>query len=165
MRTLVKLGVIVWLLAACAGEVGERQSSTTAVDQTGSLPLSGPAIRGAPDLVANREPLPYCGAEIGGDFPDRNPYEYIDIVAGAGECYRSRAAAGLPTEVITVAFTIEGDPNMTIRRLMADGREIIFWDATQDKFGPLAWVMIECDHYSETGSGNVKCTDGIELPQ
>jgi hypothetical protein len=106
--------------------------------------------------------LPYCGAEDIG-FTEGNLYPFIDIVAGAGECYRSRATAGQPTELITVGYTIEGDPFLNIHRLMPDGREIIFWDATEDRYGPMAWVMIECDSHSETGDGDVGCSDNVEL--
>jgi|GEM_PF-6599978 len=159
---VVRLAVVMWLLAACADEVVVRGSSTTVVDQTGGLPMGGPDIPGGPELVASRVPLPYCGAEVSG-FSAGNPYEFIDIVAGAGECYRSRAAAGRPTELISVGYTIEGDPYLFIHRLMPDGREILFWDATQDKYGPMAWVMTECDHYSETGQNDDLCTDTVKL--
>ena len=122
--------------------------------------MGGPEIPNAPELVSSREALPYCGAEIIG-FSDRNPYEFIDVVPGAYDCYRGRAVSGHATEVITVGYTIEGDPFLNIHRLMPNGREILFWDATQDKRGPMAWVMIECDRYSETGQN--QCTDSVEL--
>jgi hypothetical protein len=106
--------------------------------------------------------LPYCGAEVIG-FSEDNPFDFVDIVAGAGGCYRSRAAAGQPTELLTVGYTIEGDPFLNIHRLMPDGREILFWDATQDRFGPMAWVMVECESYAEPGDNDVDCGDTIEL--
>jgi hypothetical protein len=42
---------------------------------------------------------------------------------------------------------------------MPDGREILFADATEDNFGAMAWVMVECDRYSETGEN--RCTDAV----
>jgi hypothetical protein len=151
-----------WFLTACGDDVIASGSSTTVADQIGGLPMGGPEIPGAPEPVASREPLPYCGAEVIG-FTDRNPYEFIELVPGASECYRNRATAGQPTELITVGYTIEGDPVLTIHRLMPDGREIFFADATQDKFGAMAWVMIECDQYQEPGSGDDRCADRVEL--
>ncbi|HJQ96600.1 MAG TPA: hypothetical protein VJ935_12945, partial [Acidimicrobiia bacterium] len=98
MRTVIRVLMIAWLLAACGNETVVTRSSTTAVGQTGGLPIGGPEIPGAPGLVTSRDPLPYCGAEVIG-FSDDNPYDFIDIVVGAGECYRSRATDGQPTEL------------------------------------------------------------------
>jgi len=124
-----------WLLVACGNGAVVTGSSTTAVEQTGRLQIGGRESPGAPGLEASRETLPYCGAEAIG-FSDGNPYEFIDLVPGATDCYRSRADANRPTELVTVGYTIEGDPFLNVDRLMPDGREILFGDATQDKFGP-----------------------------
>jgi hypothetical protein len=161
MGMLIRDLMVIWLLVACGNEAVVTGSSMTAVGQAG-LPIGGPEIPGAPVLVTSRVPLPYCGAEISG-FSEGNPYDFIDLVAGASECYRGRADAGEPAELITVGYTIEGDPSLTVHRLMPDGREIIFWDATQDKFGPMAWVMIECESYSGSANDDVECSDTAEL--
>lgn len=133
-------------------ENGNRTPGASPGTQSG-----GPSVEGAPAVVANREPLFYCGAEvIEGLGPSSNPYEDIEVVDGASSCYHERATAGQPSEMILLMVTIEGDPIMQIRRFMPDGREILFWDTTQDDLGAMAWLMIECDSY--TGPDQ---TDGI----
>ncbi len=153
------------LSSACTPSTAPPSStsppSTTLVETVDGLPMGGPALPGAPEEVASRQPLPYCGAEIVG-HSDTNPYEGIEIVEQAGECYKSRASAGLPAELITVGLTVEGDPVMTIQRLLPDGREVYFWDATQDNFGPMAWVMTECVRYVASGPTEEHCTT-VEL--
>lgn len=62
------------------------------------------------ELVVSRLPLPYCGAEVTGEFSDDNPYEYIEVVAGAHEGYRERAKAGQPAVIISVGFTSKAIP-------------------------------------------------------
>jgi hypothetical protein len=90
VKSVVRFVVVMWLLTACGDDVISSGSSSTVANQTGGLPMGGPEIPGAPEPVATREPLPYCGAEVIG-FSDGNPYEFIELVQGASECYRSRA--------------------------------------------------------------------------
>lgn len=59
--------------------------------------------------------------------------------------------------------TIEGDPILLIKRLMPDGREILFWDTTQDSFGAMAWLMIECDSYSGPDQNEGACANEVVL--
>ncbi len=41
--------------------------------------------------MANREPLFYCGAEVVEGLPSSNPYDDIEVVDGAIDCYHERA--------------------------------------------------------------------------
>lgn len=102
-----------------------------AVDRT-ELPSGGSVPPRAPDLVATRSPLPYCGAAL--RFPNAgvNTTFGIDVSEGAVECYRRRAEAGLPVEMIEIGSTEEGDPVLAIRRLLLDGQEETFSDLTRD---------------------------------
>jgi hypothetical protein len=131
-------------------------------EATSGSRLGGPSLEGAPLVVADREPLFYCGAEvIEGLGPTSNPYEDIEVVDGASDCYHERASAGQPSELILLMVTIEGDPIMHLRRFMPDGREVLFWDTTKDAFGAMAWLMIECDSY--TGPDQTDGTCGGEV--
>ena len=112
------------------------------------LPLGGPVPPGAPEVVAERALLPYCGAAF--VHPSiANPFEGIDMVDDARDCYRRRAEAGLPVEMIEILSTIEGDPVLIIRRLLPDGREEQFWDLTRDALGAKAWFRYVCAGYQE----------------
>lgn len=129
-----------------------------------NLISGGPVFSEAPPAVATREPLFYCGAEaLDERVDDANPYPHIELRNDAGACYRERAAAGQPSEMITIGYTLEGDPFLTIRRLLPDGSEVFFWDATQDNYGPGAWVMTECERYSGAGPSDELCDFDIEI--
>lgn len=111
------------------------------------LPLGGPVPAGAPDVVAERVPLPYCGATLLVPAGSVHPFMEIEISGDADDCYRSRANRGLPAELIEISFTIEGDPLLMIRRLLSDGREEVFSDLTRDAFGRQAWFHRVCSGY------------------
>ncbi|MDX1469527.1 MAG: hypothetical protein R3258_09305 [Acidimicrobiia bacterium] len=178
LRLLAGVVLASWLVVACTDSVDPATTTasrpaptsitasptTTHVEPATTIPVfafGGPALPDAPAIVADREPLPYCGAEFN-DFRT-NPYETVEIVDGAAECYRLHAVAGLPAELIEIGITIEGGPLMWIRRLMSDGREIMFFDATRDRFGAMAWVMIECDGYAGSPPDYDRCDDRIVL--
>lgn len=153
-----------------ATTAAKRDTTTSTVDVSTTITtdpdpvFGGPAFPEAPPAVSAREALFYCGAEAMDERVDAaNPYPHIELRRDAGACYHERAAAGLPSEMITVGYTIEGDPFLTIRRLQPEGREVYFWDATQDSYGPGAWVLTECDHYSGTGPTEEFCRFDIEI--
>jgi len=131
---------------------------------TGSdLPLGGPVPPGAPEDVADRVPLPYCGAAS--VFPNSgvNPFMGIEVVGEAEDCYQRRAGAGLPAEMIEIRSTTEGDPVLVIRRALPDGREETFSDMTRDAFGTQAWFRLVCSGYRPPGSQVEDCEPSEQL--
>lgn len=141
-------------------------TSTTipAVSNETELPLGGPVPAGAPDAVADRVPLPYCGASL--RFPNTgvNPFPAIELVDDADACYQSRAEAGQPVEMIQIGWTGEGDPILAVRRVLPDGQEETFLDMTRDTFGTRAWFYLECSSYQPPGSQVENCKPAIQLP-
>ena len=130
------------LVAACTSSTATTTSPTTtpttevtsplpdalvpAVSDKTELSVGGPVPAGAPDAVADRVPLPYCGATLRSPSSGVNPFPAIELVDDADDCYRSRAEAGQPAEMIEIGWTSEGDPILTVRRVLPDGREETF---------------------------------------
>ena len=132
-----------------ATDSSEPPGDTAPIDT--DLHLGGPVPPGAPDVVVERVPLPYCGAVL--VLPSSaNPFKGIEVIDDAGDCYRRRAEAGLPVEMIEIRSTIEGDPILVIRRLLPDGREEAFSDLTRDAFGTQAWFRLVCAGHQPRGS-------------
>ena len=104
-------------------------------------------LAGAPEVVADRSPLPYCGATLLSPNTGVNPFPAIELVDDAVDCYRARAEAGQPAEMVEIGWTTEGDPILHIRRLLPDGREETFSDMTRDAFGIRAWFRLVCPRY------------------
>jgi hypothetical protein len=154
--------IVIVAIAIGAVVFWQSNANRTPEASTGSQP-GGPALKGAPAVVANREPLFYCGAEVVEGLTSSNPYDDIELVDGASDCYHERATAGQPAELILVMLTIEGDPIMQIRRFMTDGTEIHFWDFTQDSFGSMEWTMFECDGYTGRDQTEGDCGTGVSL--
>lgn len=180
---VLAIGLMATVAVACNGEADlpsttirpPAESLTTQADpttttiaattSTSSVDLTegGPQLTDAPSTVADREPLPYCGAELMEGFGNPNPYSNIELTSGASECYYERVSSGLPAELILVGTTIEGDPVMYVLRVLPDRSEVTFIDATQDDLGAGAWVMIECGEPSDPDQSNETCSDGVVL--
>ena len=124
-----------------------RDPAQISADAEKGLPQGGPVLAGAPEVVADRSPLPYCGATLLSPNTGVNPFPAIELVDDAVDCYRARAEAGQPAEMVEIGWTTEGDPILHIRRLLPDGREETFSDMTRDAFGIRAWFRLVCPRY------------------
>ena len=161
-RPWLVAAIVIVVVAIGAFVFWQWNANRTPEAGLGSQP-GGPVLEGAPSVVANREPLFYCGAEVVEGITFSNPYDDIELVDGAGDCFHERATAGQPAELILVMLTVEGDPIMLIRRFMPDGTEIYFWDATQDSYGTMEWTMFECDGYTGRDQTEGYCGPGVSL--
>lgn len=116
----------------------------------------------APDVVANRRPLPFCGVE---KAPAPQPGEFIDRAVRL--CFWNAQLAKTEAEYVSIQTTMEGSPFAVIYRLASDGTVEVFTDFTQDAFGGNAWLASLCERVVE-GEGNALigvagCTPGEPL--
>lgn len=116
-------------------------------DTAPALPTA-PSLPGEPDTVRAREALYYCGAALRGLNTEIPPELGLDRLDGAEACFAERLAAGHTAELIVVTHTIEGDPLVSIFRLLADGSAEIFYDTSHDRLGPRAWFRYTCATYT-----------------
>ena len=133
--------------ASSASTTDAIEPARNVVPITRELPLGGPVPPGAPDIVADRVPLPYCGATLLFPTDGVNPFVEIEVSGDAADCYRNRADRGLPAELIEIGSTVEGDPTLVVRRILPDGREEVFSDLTRDTLGTQAWFRRLCPGY------------------
>lgn len=140
---------------------GEQRSTSTMNTSTTlspGIPIGGPELEGAPPQVADRLPLPYCGADIeargaGGTFAG------IEHDPGSHECFASRVEAGLPAELIQARLTVEGDWIVIILRHLADRSVLVYLDATRDSFSTRAWFLFDCASIDTATLEPVGCGD------
>jgi hypothetical protein len=81
--------------------------------------------------------VPFCGSE-NVSFPE--PAPNIE----ARRCFWDAYLAQAPAEFVTVQSTMEGDPIVTIYRVAPGPRLEIFIDNTQDRWGSMKWVRLDC---------------------
>lgn len=74
-----------------------------------AAPVERPRINGAPNVVANRTPHPFCGR-----------YEVVPTPEVA-DCFVSAVLDGRPAEAIELGYAIEGEPYTTIYRFDGAG--------------------------------------------
>lgn len=117
-------------------------SETKASPDEGRLPvLGGPRLPGAPNEVAQRELLPYCGAIFVVPTPHLLPGLTEE---GSIDCLIEQAASGLNGELIVVRPTPQGDPVVSVFRIF-EGSEIeILEDSTRDTTGGGRWTRRHC---------------------
>ena len=120
---------------------------------------TAPSLPGEPHTVRAREALYYCGAAPWGLATDIPPELGITQVDGAKACFEERLAAGQTAELIVVQPTIEGDPIISIFRVLADGSAEVFRDTTRDTFGSQAWFRYTCESYTLDPIGPQTCTE------
>lgn len=106
-----------------------------------------PSLPGEPDRVRARDTLYYCGAVLRG-LGSEMPSEFgLDQVEGAEACFQERIAAGQSAELIVVQHTIEGDPILSIFRVLPDGSAEVYDDTTRDRLGSQAWFHYTCETF------------------
>lgn len=111
-----------------------------------AAPEGGPELSGAPAEVAGRYPLSYCGVKIT-SLGDTLVFEDLIHSDQTAQCFGDGVATGVPTEMISVDYTIEGDAIVSIVRFLASGNVELFVDSTRDNNGPRSWMVYQCDAY------------------
>ena len=110
------------------------------------------ALPGAPALVRDRLPLPFCGQEdvmLGGEGIDQS----------ARDCFVDALKSGERAELISTYRTIEGDPITQVLRSVGAGRIQLFRDTTQDGYaGRQGWLVQVCREFDPEHLGTSRCS-------
>ena len=133
-------------------------------DTAPALPTA-PSLPGEPDTVRGREALFYCGAIRRGLTTEIPPELGLDRLDGAEACFEERLAAGHTAELIVVNNTIEGDPLVSIFRLLADGSAEVFYDTSHDPLGSQAWFTYTCASYTVNPVEPQNCSELERIAQ
>lgn len=141
---------------------GSAGAGETSPDAGGQVWLPEWSEGDAPDVVANRRPLPFCGVE---KAPAPQPGEFVDRAVRL--CFWNAHLAKTEAEYVSIQTTMEGAPFAVIYRLASDGTVEVFTDFTQDAFGGNTWLASACEGVVE-GEGNAligvaECTPGEPL--
>ena len=120
---------------------------------------TAPSLPEEPDTVRAREALYYCGAALRGLASEIPPELGLTEVDGAEACFEERLAAGRTAELIVVQNTIEGDPILSIFRVLDDGSAEVFDDTTRDRLGSQAWFRYTCASYTLDPVGPQTCSE------
>jgi len=167
MRRTMRLVILLALVAAaCTADSSPpttNQDPTTQPPTTmNGLPLGGPDFANAPALFLERTALPYCGAD--GEEPRVVQFfDEFELDEGAAECFAGRVGEGLPTEIVSVGFTIEGDPIISILRFLGEGSVEWFMDTTRDELGNQEWLLFECRGYDTLLLRPVECGNAVGI--
>jgi hypothetical protein len=107
---------------------------------------------GGPNGFDSRAPLPSCGRIDARTFEGVGKPEAL-------RCFRRARVTGRRAELVTVRYTVEGDPITSYWRNL--GRRVEVWhDNTKDDFGPRDWTHYLCSSVRIVGSHveGVGCT-------
>jgi hypothetical protein len=134
---------IAWEENGCRYEVQMLPGSTEADaiqfaaayghDASARPPLVVPAV------IAEREPLPWCGHEIVNRQPEG---DYRD--AAVRECFLAARKAGEPAEMVSDSRTVEGGWVREIYRSLANGDIEVYYDPNRDPLSSPGWSRRLC---------------------
>jgi hypothetical protein len=180
-RSVAAIAAAVLLLGACRSAESSVSSSSTSstrapsttVTTTSTAPPgpepdgAGPSVAlpdlvGAPPEVADREPLPYCGAYIE-SLTGEQAIDALSHDEASFECFLARLGAGLPAEMVRVLYTIEGDPILYVYRTSGDGALTVFADTTRDDLGAQEWSRYTCNRMDAATREPVDCTNPVTI--
>jgi hypothetical protein len=181
-RSVAALAVAALLLAACrSAEPSTSSTSSTSPSSTvaasttttSTAPLgtepdrAGPAVDrpdlvGAPPEVADREPLPYCGAYIE-SLTGEQAIDALTHDEDSFECFLARLGAGVPAEMVRVLYTVEGDAILSVYRITGDGTLVVFADTIRDDLGAQEWSRYACNRIDVATREPVDCTNPVTI--
>ncbi len=98
----------------------------------------------APDAVARRTAMPFCGVERqeGQTLPT-----FVDEAVRS--CFLEALRVGRAAEFARIHSTTEGDPIATIYRYEPGIGIVVLIDSTQDDYGTQAWHRMRCERWVE----------------
>ncbi len=135
---LLPLALVVLGIVGCRGDDVDLEPVAT-------------ALPGAPAMVRDRLPLPFCGQE---DVMPRGEGTDQD----ARDCFVDAVKAGERAELITTFRTVEGDPVTWVLRAVAAGRIQVFRDNTRDRFGGRqGWLVEVCREFVPDPPNAIRC--------
>ncbi len=125
-KRLVRLALTLLVLAGCGG---------------------GDEDTGLSDSVEGRRRMPSCGAFVA------SPGGLTAEDEAVRDCFLAAFRAGEQKEVVVTQATVEGDPIVTIYRVLGPDDVELFVDSTADRFAAVPMEHRRCRTLAESGNG------------
>lgn len=114
----------------------------------------GAAVDSAPEDALTLGDARYCGLDSVGFDPLASGNDPI-----ARTCFTFGAQTAVPSLLVQVQPTVEGDPIVSVFRAKATGEVVVYSDSSQDAFGSGGWTTRTCSGTSVDSSeiGGINC--------